>query len=76
VNNRTVPAETEVLGPEVREVERLATLGTIARGGADLLKVWLKSHQNVSPHTVRLYRRIERCYAASGTCRPPTARSS
>jgi hypothetical protein len=64
VNNRTVPVETEVPGPEVPQVERLATLGTNARGDANLLKAWLKSHQDGSPHTVRLYRWIERCYSS------------
>lgn len=46
----TVPVETEVLGPEVSEVERLATPGINARGDADLLKVWLKSRQDGASH--------------------------
>jgi site-specific recombinase XerD len=49
------PAATEVLGPEV---DRLATLHTNAKTDDELLKVWLKSHQDGSEHTVRVYRRI------------------
>ena len=50
-----MPAATEVLGPEV---DRLATLHTNARTDDELLKVWLKSHRDGSPHTVRVYERI------------------
>jgi site-specific recombinase XerD len=49
------PAATEVLGPEV---DRLATLHTNARTDTELLKVWLKSHQDGSAHTIRVYKRI------------------
>jgi len=49
------PAATEVLGPEV---DRLATLHTNAKTGDELLEVWLKSHQDGSGHTVRVYKRV------------------
>ena len=49
------PAAPEVLDPEVH---RLATLHTNAKTGDELLKVWLKSHQDGSPHTIRVYERI------------------
>ena len=49
------PATLEVLGPDVH---RLATLHTNARTDRELLKVWLKSHADGSPHTVRVYQRI------------------
>jgi hypothetical protein len=49
------PAATEVLGPEV---DRLATLHTNARTDHELLAVWLKSHADGSPHTVRVYERV------------------
>ena len=49
------PAATEVLGPDVH---RLATLHTNAKTDAELLKVWLKSHQDGSPHTIRVYQRV------------------
>jgi integrase/recombinase XerD len=61
------PAATEILGPEV---DRLATLHTNAKNDADLLKVWLKSHADGSPHTVRVYQRVGerflRALAAAG----------
>jgi integrase/recombinase XerD len=47
------PAATEILGPEV---DRLATLHTNARTDHELLAVWLKSHADGSPHTIRVYR--------------------
>src|SRR6476646_8566106 len=50
-----LPAETEVLGPEV---DRLPTLHTNARTDADLLTVWLKSHADGSAHTQRAYQRV------------------
>jgi hypothetical protein len=46
---------TAVLGPEV---DRPATLHTNARTDLELLAVWLKSHANGSPHTVRVYQRV------------------
>jgi integrase/recombinase XerD len=49
------PAAAEVLGPEV---DRLATLHTNARTDTELLKVWLKSHQDGSAHTIRVYKRV------------------
>jgi site-specific recombinase XerD len=49
------PAATEILGPEV---DRLATLHTNARTDHELLAVWLKSHADGSPHTVRVYQRV------------------
>ena len=49
------PAATEVLGPDVH---RLATLHTNAKTDGELLKVWLKSHQDGSPHTIRVYQRV------------------
>ena len=49
------PAATEVLGPDV---DRLATLHTNAKTDRELLKVWLKSHRDGSPHTVRVYQRV------------------
>ena len=56
------PAATEVLGPDV---DRLATLHTNARTDSELLKVWLKSHADGSPHTIRVYARVgERFLAA------------
>src|SRR6516164_10539589 len=59
------PAATEVLGPEV---DRLATLHTNARSDHELLAVWLKSHADGSPHTVRVYRRVgERFLGALAT---------
>ena len=45
-----LPAENEVLGPEV---DRLATLHTNACTDAELLTVWLKSHADGSAHTRR-----------------------
>jgi hypothetical protein len=47
------PAATEILGPEV---DRRATLHT--RTDHELLAVWLKSHADGSPHTVRVYQRV------------------
>ena len=59
------PAELEVFGPETPGIERLAGLGTNARDDKELMEVWLKSHQDGSPHTLTLYRRIgERFLAA------------
>jgi hypothetical protein len=49
------PAATDVLGPDVH---RLATLHTNARTDDELLTVWLKSHRDGSPHTVRAYARV------------------
>src|SRR5262245_55195992 len=51
------PGALEVLGPEI---ERAPTLHTNARTDSELLKVWLKSHRDGSPHTVRAYERIGR----------------
>ena len=73
-----LPAETEVLGPEV---DRLPTLHTNARTDADLLTVWLKSHADGSAHTQRAYQRVgarflEALHAAGAdlrrwrTCKP------
>jgi hypothetical protein len=45
------PATTEILGPDV---DRLATLHTNARTDHELLAVWIKSHADGSPHTVRV----------------------
>ena len=79
-----LPAETEVLGPEV---DRLPTLHTNARTDADLLTVWLKSHADGSAHTRRAYLRVgaaswKRCMPSAGicggprwrTCKPPSRR--
>jgi integrase/recombinase XerD len=68
------PAATEVLGPEV---DRLARLHTNAKTDRELLRVWLKSHADGSPHTVRLYERIggrflEALAAAGGGLRAAT----
>jgi len=49
------PAATEVLGPDVH---RLATLHTNARSDRELLTVWLKSHEDGSPATRRLYEMV------------------
>jgi integrase/recombinase XerD len=49
------PAATEILGPDVH---RLATIHTNAKTDAELLQVWIKSHADGSPHTVRAYRRV------------------
>src|SRR5262249_59544996 len=49
------PAATEILGPDV---DRLATLYTNARTDRDLLAVWLKSHADGSPHTIRICSRV------------------
>jgi hypothetical protein len=55
-----LPAQTEVLGPEV---DRLPTLHTNARtDAADLLTVWLKSHADGSAHTQRAYQRVGACF--------------
>ena len=51
------PGAVEVLGPEV---DRAPMLHTNARTDGELLKVWLKSHRDGSPHTVRAYDRIGR----------------
>src|SRR5262249_39573035 len=48
------PAATEILGPEV---DRRATLHTNARTDHELLAVWLKSHADGPPHTIRVYPR-------------------
>jgi hypothetical protein len=45
------PATTEILGPDV---DRLATLHTNARTDHELLAVWIKTHADGSPHTVRV----------------------
>jgi integrase/recombinase XerD len=56
------PAATEILGPDVH---RLATIHTNAKTDRELLEVWLKSHADGSPHTLRVYRRVgERFLAA------------
>ena len=39
-------------------IDRQATVGTNARDDRELMEVWLKSHQDSSPHTLTLYRRI------------------
>ena len=66
-------------------MHRLATLHTSSKTDAELLKVWLKSHADGSPHTVRIYvnvgARFLGALAAAGTdqrlglpmtmCRPP-----
>ena len=44
-----------MLGPDV---DRLATLHTNAKTDGELLKVWLKSHQDGSAHTIRVYQRV------------------
>jgi integrase/recombinase XerD len=49
------PAASKILGPEV---DRLATLHTNARTDRELLAVWLKSHADGSPHTIRVYQRV------------------
>src|SRR5262249_2235971 len=49
------PAATEILGPDV---DRLATLYNNARTDRDLLAVWLKSHADGSPHTIRICSRV------------------
>ena len=51
------PGALEVLGPDV---DRAPTLQTNARTDGELLKVFLKSHRDGSPHTVRAYERIGR----------------
>ena len=56
------PAATEVLGPDV---DRLATLHTNARTDGELLKVWLKSHADGSPHTIRVYARVGKRFLAA-----------
>jgi site-specific recombinase XerD len=62
------PAATEVLGPDVH---RLATVHTNARTDRELLTVWLKSHQDGSPATHRLYEMVGARFldalAAAGT---------
>ena len=50
------PARSEILGADA---ERLPTLQTTAKSDADLVAVWLKSHADGSPHTLRAYERIE-----------------
>jgi Phage integrase, N-terminal SAM-like domain len=69
-----LPAQTEVLGPEV---DRLPTLHTNARTDADLLTVWLKSHADGSAHTRRAYQRVggrflEALHATGGDLRRAT----
>jgi integrase/recombinase XerD len=56
------PAQTEVLGPEVN---RPVTLHTNAKTNRELLKVWLKSHADGSPHTIRAYRRVGERFVAA-----------
>ena len=45
------PAATEILGPEV---DRLATPHTNVRTDLELLAVWLQSHADGSPQTIRV----------------------
>lgn len=65
------PAAAEVLGPDVHPVtartgepfpfsRHLATLHTNTRTDTEMLEVWLKSHADGSPHTVRVYARVGR----------------
>jgi hypothetical protein len=49
------PAATEIHGPEV---DRLTTLHTNARTDRELLAVWIKSHADGSPRTIRASRRV------------------
>jgi hypothetical protein len=42
-------------------------LHTNARTDAELLKVWLKSHRDGSPHTVRVYTRVGQRFLAGLT---------
>ncbi len=49
------PASREIAGADA---ERLPSLHTTANTDRDLLKVWLKSHADGSPHTRRAYSRI------------------
>ncbi len=56
------PARSEILGADA---ERLPTLQTTAKSDADLVAVWLKSHADGSPHTLRAYERIGRRFVAA-----------
>jgi len=62
------PARSEIAGADA---ERLPTLHTTAKSDADLIVVWLKSHADGSPHTIRAYERIGRRFVealhAAGT---------
>ena len=64
-----LPAETEVLGPEV---DRLPTLHTNARTDAELLTVWLKSHADGSAHTRRAYQQVGAPKADGSPVKPAT----
>lgn len=44
---------------------RLVALHTSARNDVELLNVWLKSHADGSPHTVRAYRRVGQRFLAA-----------
>jgi integrase/recombinase XerD len=62
------PAHTEIAGSTA---ERLPEVHTNATTDLDLLAVWLKSHADGSPHTLRAYERIGRRFVealmAAGT---------
>ena len=47
------------------DAERLPTLHTTAKSDADLVAVWIKSHADGSPHTLRTYERIGRRFVAA-----------
>ncbi len=56
------PADSEIAGGEA---ERLPSLRTTAQRDTELVEVWLKSHADGSPHTVRAYRRIGMMFIAA-----------
>jgi hypothetical protein len=62
--------ELEIIPPERSEIagsdaERQPSLQTTARTDLELLAVWLKSHVDGSPHTLRAYERIGRRFVAA-----------
>jgi site-specific recombinase XerD len=66
----TTGTELEIIPPQRTEIagsdaERLPTLHTTAKTDDDLIVVWLKSHADGSPHTLRAYERIGRRFVAA-----------
>ena len=62
--------ELQIIHPENSEIaggdaERLPTVHTTAKRDDELITVWLKSHTDGSPHTLRAYERIGRRFVAA-----------
>lgn len=65
-----VGTELEIIPPPRSEIaggdaQRLPTIHTTASNDLDLIAVWLKSHADGSPHTVRAYDRIGHRFVAA-----------